>query len=158
MEEKFMKILIATDGSDFSRTAIEKCCRMLNLSENPQIKIVSVYEQMAPMAAEPFAISAQYYQEMMDLARKQCESFAADSAEQIKRTLAGSISDIEIDVRLGAPARVIVDEAKEWNADLIVVGSHGRGFWGRLTLGSVSDAIVHHAPCSVLVARADGEN
>jgi nucleotide-binding universal stress UspA family protein len=153
-----MKILIATDGSDFSRTAIEKCCQMLRLSEKPQVKIISVYEQMAPMAAEPFAISAQYYQEMMDLARKQAETFAADSADQIKKTLSGSVSEIETDVRLGAPARVIVDEARDWNADLVVVGSHGRGFWGRLTLGSVSDAIVHHAPCSVLVARADGEN
>lgn len=152
-----MKILIATDGSDFSRTAVAKCCQMLNLSEDPQIKIISVYEQMAPMAAEPFAISAQYYQEMMDLARKQCETFAADSAEQIEKILPGSNSNIETEVRLGAPARVIVDEAKDWNADLIVVGSHGRSFWGRLTLGSVSDAIVHHAPCSVLVARADSE-
>ncbi len=152
-----MKILIATDGSDFSRAAVAKCAQMLKLSENPQIKIISVYEQMAPMAAEPFAISAQYYQEMMDLARKQCETFAADSAEQIKKILPGSNSNVETEVRLGAPARVIVDEAKDWNADLIVVGSHGRSFWGRLTLGSVSDAIVHHASCSVLVARADSE-
>ncbi len=153
-----MKILIATDGSDFSRAAIEKCCGMLNLADNPQIKIVSVYEQMAPMATEPFAISAQYYQEMMDLARKQCETFAADSAEQIKKALSGSNPDIETEVKLGAPARVIIDDAKDWNADLIVVGSHGRGFWGRLTIGSVSDAIVHHAPCSVLIARTDSEN
>jgi nucleotide-binding universal stress UspA family protein len=148
-----MKILIATDGSDFSRTAIERCCRMLKLSEHPQIKIISVYEQMAPMATEPFAISAQYYQEMMDLARKQCETFASDSVEQIKKMIPDANSNVQTEVRLGAPARVIVDEAKDWNADLIVVGSHGRSFWGRLTLGSVSDAIVHHAPCSVLVAR-----
>ncbi len=152
-----MKILIATDGSDFSRTAIEKCCGMLNLTGNPQIKIVSVYEQMAPMATEPFAISAQYYQEMMDLARKQCETFAANSAEQIKKSFSDSNLSIETEVKLGAPSRVIIDEAKDWNADLIVVGSHGRGFWGRLTIGSVSDAIVHHAPCSVLIARADSE-
>ena len=148
-----MKILIATDGSDFSRTAIERCCRMLKLSEHPQIKIISVYEPLAPMATEPFAISAQYYQEMMDLARKQCETFAADSVEQIKKMIPGANSNVQTEVRLGAPARVIVEEAKDWNADLIVVGSHGRSFWGRLTLGSVSDAIVHHAPCSVLVAR-----
>jgi nucleotide-binding universal stress UspA family protein len=148
-----MKILIATDGSEFSRAAIEKCCRMLNLSDHPEIKIISVYEQIAPTAAEPFAISAQYYQEMMDLARRQCETFAADSIEQIKRIVPGANGNIRSEVRLGAPARVIVDEAKDWNADLIVVGSHGRSFWGRLTLGSVSDAVLHHAPCSVLVAR-----
>jgi nucleotide-binding universal stress UspA family protein len=148
-----MKILIATDGSDFSRAAIEKCCQMLKLSEHPQIKIISVYEPLAPMATEPFAISAQYYQEMMDLARKQCETFTTDSVEQIKKIIPGTNSNVQTEVKLGAPARVIVDEAKDWNADLIVVGSHGRGFWGRLTLGSVSDAIVHHASCSVLVAR-----
>lgn len=153
-----MKILIATDGSDFSRIAVEKCCKMLAISKNTQIKIVSFYEQMAPMATEPFAISAQYYQEMMDLARKQCESFVANSAEQIKKSLPDSKINIETEVRLGTPARVIVDEAKDWNADLIVVGSHGRGFWGRLTLGSVSSAVVHHAPCSVLIARQDSEN
>jgi nucleotide-binding universal stress UspA family protein len=148
-----MKILIATDGSDFSRAAIEKCCRLLKLSEHPQIKVVSVYEQIAPIAAEPFAISAPYYQEMMDLARKQCETFAADSVEQIKKLVPDAGSNVQTEVRIGTPARVIVDEAKDWNADLIVVGSHGRSFWGRLTLGSVSDAIIHHAPCSVLVAR-----
>ncbi len=153
-----MKILIATDGSDFSRAAIEECCRILDMSADTTVKIVSIYEQMAPMATEPFAISAQYYQEMMDLERKQCLSFVEDSAAQIKRSFPDSNLSIETEVRLGAPAQVIVDEAKEWNADLIVVGSHGRGFWGRLTLGSVSDAIVHHAPCSVLIARQESKS
>ena len=153
-----MKILIATDGSDFSRVAIEKCCRILSLSAETPIKILSVYEQMAPMATEPFAISAQYYQEMMDLERKQCVSFVADAAEQIKKSFPDANLAIETEVILGSPVRVVVDEAKEWNADLIVVGSHGRGFWGRLTLGSVSDAIVHHASCSVLIARRESES
>jgi nucleotide-binding universal stress UspA family protein len=148
-----MKVLIATDGSDFSRKAIEKAFRVLNTNEKTQIKIVSVYEQMAPMATEPFAISAPYYQEIMDAAEKQCETFAADSLEQIKKLLSGETTEVETKVLFGAPERVIVDEAEEWNADLIVVGSHGRGFWGRLTLGSVSDAVVHHASCSVLIAR-----
>ncbi len=153
-----MKILIATDGSDFSRVAIEECCRILSISATTPIKIVSIYEQMAPMATEPFAISAQYYQEMMDLERKQCLTFVEDSAAQIKRSFPDSNLSVETEVRLGTPARVIVDEAKEWQADLIVVGSHGRGFWGRLTLGSVSDAVVHHAPCSVLIARQESKS
>ena len=148
-----MKIFIATDGSDFSRAAIEKCCRLLKLSDRTEIKIISIYEQTAPMPTEPFALSAQYYQELMDLARRQCETFAADSVEQIKKLIPTTNGNVQTEVRLGAPAAVIVDEAKDWNADLIVVGSHGRSFWGRLTLGSVSDAVIHHAPCSVLVAR-----
>jgi len=49
---------------------------------------------------------------------------------------------------------MIVEAAEEWDADMIVVGSHGHGFWGRLALGSVSDAVIHQAPCSVLIAKA----
>ncbi|MBS1792290.1 MAG: universal stress protein [Acidobacteria bacterium] len=153
-----MKVLIATDGSDFSRVAIEKFCEILAISDDTQIKILSIYEQMAPIAAEPFAVSAQYYQEMMGLAHKQCEGFAEASAEQIRKACPDAECRIETAVRMGAPARVVVDEAREWGADLIVVGSHGRGFWGRLTLGSVSDAIVHHAPCSVMIARREMED
>jgi nucleotide-binding universal stress UspA family protein len=153
-----MRILIATDGSDFSRRAIDECCKILAISEDTEVKIVSIYEQMAPIAAEPFAISAQYYQEMMNLAHKQCEAFAENAAGQIKKSLPALKFEIETEVKLGLPARVIVDEAVNWKADLIVVGSHGRGFWGRLTLGSVSDAIVHHAPCSVFIARSDSED
>jgi nucleotide-binding universal stress UspA family protein len=148
-----MKVLIATDGSEFSRAAIGKACDMLRPKEGLHIKIVSVYEQIVPMAAEPFAVSAQYYQEMMELARKQCLSYVEEAESSLKTSFGGFNVQIETEVKLGAPVNVIIDEAKEWNADLIVVGSHGRGFWGRLTLGSVSDAIMHHATCSVLIAR-----
>ena len=59
---------------------------------------------------------------------------------------------VNTEVLRGPPDQQIIEKAKEWKADLIVVGSHGRGFWGRL-LGSVSNGVVHHAPCSVLVVR-----
>jgi nucleotide-binding universal stress UspA family protein len=48
---------------------------------------------------------------------------------------------------------MILEAADQFGADLLIVGSHGRGFWGRLTLGSVSDAVVHHAKYPVLVVR-----
>jgi nucleotide-binding universal stress UspA family protein len=52
------------------------------------------------------------------------------------------------------PAReVILGEAEALGADLIVVGSHGRGFWKRLLLGSVSQAVATHAACSVEIVR-----
>lgn len=56
----------------------------------------------------------------------------------------------------GSPKRVILEEAERWGADLIMVGSHGYGFWNRLLLGSVSQAITTHANCSVEIVRAPG--
>lgn len=53
----------------------------------------------------------------------------------------------------GPPREIIVDEADKWGADLIVMGSRGLGAWSRVLLGSVSNAVVHHAKCSVLIVR-----
>ena len=53
----------------------------------------------------------------------------------------------------GEPADVIIEAAKNQKADLIVVGTHGRGATKRLVLGSVSSKLVHDAPCDVLVVR-----
>jgi nucleotide-binding universal stress UspA family protein len=54
---------------------------------------------------------------------------------------------------IGDPKARIVDEAKEWEADLVVVGSHGRRGIERVLQGSVSEAVAMHAPCSVEVIR-----
>ena len=145
-----MKILIATDGSDFSRKAVDKVCAELG-EKASAIKVLSVFEAFAPIAAEPFAVSAEYYQDLETAARGQAEAIAGEAVDEIKRRLKGV--EVSKEVAMGTPNRVIVDVATQWKADLIVVGSHGRGFWGRMMLGSVSDAVLHHAPCSVLVVR-----
>jgi nucleotide-binding universal stress UspA family protein len=152
---KTMKILLATDGSDFSRAAIEKLCRMIvNPDAQASIKVVSVYGRFAPIAAEPFAVSAAYYAELETEARRQSERFAEEAAAQIRRCLAEAKNvDVSTLIEAGTPHRVIVEEARRWGADLIVVGSHGHGFWERALLGSTSDGVIHHAPCSVLVVR-----
>lgn len=54
----------------------------------------------------------------------------------------------------GEPAESIVDAARSEQVDLVVVGSHGRGSVGRFFIGSVSDHVVRHAHCPVLVVRA----
>jgi nucleotide-binding universal stress UspA family protein len=54
----------------------------------------------------------------------------------------------------GSPASEIVKAAKEWTADLIVIGSHGRGGIQRALLGSVAEWVMRHAPCPVLIIRA----
>jgi nucleotide-binding universal stress UspA family protein len=63
------------------------------------------------------------------------------------------IREVANEVLRGGAAPAIVEAACEWDADLIVVGSHGYGFWSRALLGSVSNSVVHHAPCSVLIVR-----
>jgi nucleotide-binding universal stress UspA family protein len=60
---------------------------------------------------------------------------------------------VTTEVLTGSPKRIIVEEAETWGADLIVVGSHGYRGWERLLLGSVSQAVVSHADCSVEVVR-----
>jgi nucleotide-binding universal stress UspA family protein len=57
-------------------------------------------------------------------------------------------------VPVGKPGAEIVKAAADWPADVIVLGSHGRGGVGRLLVGSVAEAVMRHAPCPVLVVRS----
>jgi universal stress protein A len=56
-------------------------------------------------------------------------------------------------VLTGDAKKMILDEAADWPADLIVVGSHGRKGIGRVLLGNVSEAVARHAACSVQIVR-----
>jgi nucleotide-binding universal stress UspA family protein len=76
----------------------------------------------------------------------------AEAASRVVRTEFPNIP-VESRVVMGKPGNEIVNDARQWGSDLIIVGSHGHGFWKRALLGSVSDAVVHRAPCSVLVVR-----
>jgi nucleotide-binding universal stress UspA family protein len=57
-------------------------------------------------------------------------------------------------VPVGLPQRLILEEAERWDADLIMMGSHGRHGIPRLLIGSVSEAVALHAECSVEVVRS----
>jgi nucleotide-binding universal stress UspA family protein len=149
-----MKILVATDGSKFSQSAIEAACDVARGKDEVCFKVVTAYEPPAPIAAEPYGIAAGYYQQLEENARQNAETAAAKGVDLIKSLSANSAPCVTTVVELGRPAKMIVDLAESWGADLIVVGSHGHGFWGRLALGSVSDAVAHHAPCSVLIVKS----
>jgi nucleotide-binding universal stress UspA family protein len=79
------------------------------------------------------------------------------ASEAIERAMAilrdGGEFEITMEIVEGSPKRVILDEAERWGADLIVVGSHGRRGLQRFLLGSVSQAVALHAPCSVEIVR-----
>ena len=152
-----MKILLATDGSKYSDGATEKCCELFAASENPSVKIISVVESPAPMAAEPFGISNEYYAAAQAVLNEQAKEAVKRAEKTIIEKFTNAKLEVETATLAGNPKEEIVEEAKKWKADLIVLGSHGYGFWERMLLGSVSNAVVHHAPCSVLVVRNKGE-
>ena len=151
-----MKILIATDGSDASKSVIEAACQFVVDPENTTVKIISAVEPYAPMLANPYAISAEYNAELEAAVSEQAITFVGQSEAELKE-ICPNISDVSSEISRGGAAQTIVETAREWGADLIVVGSHGRGFWGRTLIGSVSNSVIHHAPCSVLVVRGKTE-
>ena len=148
-----MKIIIATDGSKFSTAAVETCCDLIRDDVKTWVKVISAHEAQVPIAAEPFAISAEYYQQLDTFADRSAHASADAAVAIIKGRFPGDNVEVSTVVELGRPAEIILEAAEKWHPDLIVVGSHGRNFWGRLALGSVSDAVLHHAPCSVLIVR-----
>lgn len=147
-----MKILFATDGSECSFAAMETMFGLVSCVDKLDVMVVSVYEEQYAIAAEPFAISGEFYQQMLDMAAGNAQHFVDGAAKTIRERLDRPGVEVETKIAVGPPEREIVNIARDWHADLIVVGSHGRGFWGRM-LGSVSDGVIHHAPCSVLVVR-----
>lgn len=152
-----MKILLAVDGSKYGDAATQKCCELFGKSDSSAVRIISVVEPPAPLIAEPFGASVGFYAETQAAADEQAKKAAKRAEKMIIEEFTAANLDVETAVIAGNPKEAIVEEAKNWGADLIVLGSHGYGFWERMLLGSVSNAVVHHAPCSVLVVRNKGK-
>lgn len=151
MTQKKKRILIATDGSDFSELAVKQACEFIKANET-QVVCFSAYESPVAAVIDPSFVTGDYYNQLLAEMRSAAEGHVGDAKRYISEHFSSDEVPVLTEVALGFPDRLIVDKAKEWDADLIVVGSHGRGFWGRL-LGSVSTGVVHHAPCSVLVVK-----
>lgn len=147
-----MRVLLATEGSKCSHTAIDKFAELFRNSELV-IKLVSV-ENTPPPAAEPYTGQPGIYTDAEEILREHSKEAVIDGERKI-RELFGEKVSVESEVLIGSPARRIVEEAQNWKADLIVAGSHGYGFWERMMLGSVSQSIAQHAPCSVLIVRGE---
>jgi nucleotide-binding universal stress UspA family protein len=142
-----MRILLAIDGSTYSQTAADEVARR-PWPSNSTIRVMSVIQPYTPPATEVVLAGAT----LDDIRRQQAstaEQLTGRAVDALTRT--GLVT--ETVVREGDPRSAIVDEAEEWGADLIVVGSHGRTGLTRWLLGSVAQAVVGHAPCSVEVVR-----
>jgi nucleotide-binding universal stress UspA family protein len=152
MKECVMKILLAVDGSVGSDAAVAALARRPWPPES-EVKVITAAEIPIPVGMEPWVISPDYFEALDQSVRKAAQVVLDDALAKLK-TIEDKTLKISSEIIQGPPRQVIVDEAENWNADLIVMGSRGLGAWNRLLLGSVSSAVVHHAKCSVEIVRS----
>jgi nucleotide-binding universal stress UspA family protein len=140
------RILVATDGSAYSIAAVRSIATR-PWSEGCQFKVISVVDRAFPEAAWFFnqQVMERIEERMTDEARE-AVSTAVEMLASAGLCAAGSVI-------AGDPKSKIIEEARLWEADMAIVGSHGRRGFDRALQGSVSEAVAMHAPCSVEVIR-----
>jgi len=144
-----LSILVATDGSECSNAAARSVAGR-PWPDETSFRILSVVEPSAPLLRPPY-FSSKAMEELRakDIERAQT---AVEIAERIF-CAAGIRASSAVAVPAATPKELILSEAAEWGADMIVVGSHGRRGINRWLLGSVSEAVALHAACSVEIIR-----
>jgi nucleotide-binding universal stress UspA family protein len=146
-----MKVLLAIDGSEPAARAAQ-LIGQLAWPDGSAIRVLAIVQPVFDLTIgmPALAISAGVVEELATAVRAEAVRVTTATA----RTLEAAGRIVESAVGEGRPASVIVDDAKEFGADLVVVGSHGRGPVAATLLGSVSAEVAESAPCSVLVARS----
>lgn len=147
-----MKVILATDGTKYSNAAIE-ITKTLNLKDGDEILIISIVDMAMPLSIDIYAGYLPSTVEIETAVKENAEKILETTSAKIKEIFADKAIAVSTEILHGSPESRIVEKAEEFRADLIIVGSHGYNRWERLLLGSVSDSVVHHAPCSVLVVR-----
>lgn len=138
---RIRRILLATDLSGASEAATQQALELAR-QLGARLLAVSVIDSSASLPGEA---------RLLRLDQRRAAREAAAQALVVRGRAAGV--SVEFLVWEGEPGSSIVDAAASELADLIIVGSHGRGRVGRLLLGSVSEHVVRNAPCPVLVVR-----
>jgi len=142
-----MRLLLATDGSPFSLEAARSVARR-PWPAGTRVRVVSVAQPVRPLA-NPWAIPSRDEARLNRATRRA----AQDAVKTARGLIEGAPLALSSAVLTGDPRSRLIEACRDWQADLVVVGSHGRHGLDRLLLGSVSEAIAAHAPCSVEVIR-----
>lgn len=135
-------LLVATDFSDCSRTALAEALDLAVLRAPSELVLLHVLE-----AAEGRTLDA------MTESEKVADGMLAEVEKIRPKSALPSNVKLHCHVVRGAPAQRIVDEAIAHRCDLVVVGTHGRTGLNRIVLGSVAETIMRLAPCSVLTVK-----
>lgn len=146
---KGMKLLLATDGSEFSAAAVRSVASR-PWPDGTEVKVISAPGLVLLLKECPYFEHHQV-EELNAASMEESHKAVASAVEM----LSGSGLKVHTGVPLlhDTPSKILLDEAEKWHADMIVVGSHGRSGFDRFTMGSVSEAVALHAGCSVEVIR-----
>jgi nucleotide-binding universal stress UspA family protein len=155
-----MKILVGIDGSESSQKALQQSLRLMRQNDVSYI-LLAVEEPVVMTSASPVpgvlgasgAIAWQEEGELLQIQKQRLEQ-ALQTAETLCQQAGVTCSCRS---ELGSPKQTICEVAQQENCDLIVVGSHGYRGLQRIMMGSVSDHVVRHAHCAVLVMRESNE-
>jgi nucleotide-binding universal stress UspA family protein len=144
-----MKILIAIDGSDFSQAALESVIAR-PWPPDTEVKVLNVVEPPSLLMGREMAGPDPEFETVWKALREQAKDLVAKATDNLR----GAQLNASTELVEGDPKSQIIDIAERWHADMIVLGSHGRTGLARFLMGSVSQAVVRHAHCSVEIVRA----
>lgn len=144
----YRKILIPTDGSPRSETAIKEgvhLARVLN-AEVVVFHVISVAQALSVLYSERTV-------EAYKAINEELEKNGAEIMQRVKNSYSGLGVNVDTKIAKGNAAYEICDEAKNGRYDLIIMANRGLGEIKGYLLGSVSNRVVRHAGCSVLVIK-----
>jgi nucleotide-binding universal stress UspA family protein len=136
-------IVLGFDGSDGSWRALQEAGRLAGM-DHCQLRIVSIEE----LSSYPATVG-----EVIEEQESRESKFHKLQEEAIEKAMRAGALSVTADIKIGHPAKALIDYADAVGADLLVLGHSGHsGIWGTF-LGTTADKIVRHAKCSVLIVR-----
>jgi nucleotide-binding universal stress UspA family protein len=146
----YKRILIPVDGSPTSNSALKSALHLAK-DASGQVRLIHVVDELAYLTG--YEAYGAYSVDLIDIAQKIGKKILDDAMAIAKA--AGVQADQMLIEKYGEHlGETIADAARSWNADLIVVGTHGRRGVGRVFLGSGAEQIIRLAPIPVLVIRS----
>ncbi len=158
----YQKILVALDNSSASDAQFAEALDLAQATDGALLLVHSLSNQddnsPLPMSAKLDSIYWAPGTELdIEAWRQAWVRYETESSDRLRRYAAiANTAGVTAEFRqlIGNPAAVICKAAQEWDADLILIGNRGRKGIAELVLGSVSNEVMHKAPCSVLVLKA----
>ena len=145
------RILLATDGSEEAELA---ALRAVDLADATHSELHVVHVGVVPIFLESYPGTLVFDRKLYEQIEEQSRELLRKESWRVKAA-GGTVAGTHL--RMGAVPLEIVALAEELGVDLIVMGSRGLGGVRRALMGSVSDSVVRHAHCPVLVVRSEKE-